>query len=118
MALDSVYGYSEVKKSTEVKHPEKYKKDIEYMKRLVDSLPTNDMDQEWIKENEGKEVTFTTSQPKNDDEQLVDDILAKFKKARESNNNMRNQMRQQQLSPLSHREIQEQIDFLSGGRSR
>ena len=49
------------------------------MKKLIDSLPTMDMDQEWVKEHEAKENSFSTPTQKTEDEQAIDDILAKFK---------------------------------------
>ena len=89
------------------------------MKRLIDSLPTMDMDQEWVKEHEVKENNFSTPTQKNEDEQAIDDILARFKKIRESNNSMRSQMRKQQLSPLQQfQETQQWIDSMTGGKSR
>ena len=89
------------------------------MKKLIDSLPTMDMDQEWVKEHEAKENSFSTPTQKTEDEQAIDDILAKFKKIRESNNNMRAQMRKQQLSPLQQfQETQQWVDSMTGGKSR
>lgn len=115
MALDSIYKFREVKKPTEIKPQH----DVKDMKRLIDSLPTMDMDQEWVKEHEAKENSFSTPTKKSEDEQAIDDILAKFKKIRESNNNMRSQMRKQQLSPLQQfQETQQWVDSMSGGKSR
>lgn len=115
MALDSIYKNREVKKPTEIK-PQQEVKDI---KRLIDSLPTMDMDQEWVKEHETKENDFSTPTQKSEDEQAIDDILAKFKRIRESNNNMRSQMRKQQLTPLQQfQETQQWVDSMTGGKSR
>lgn len=115
MALDSTYKFREVKKAPEVKP----QYEIKNMKKLIDSLPTMDMDQEWIKEQEKKENYFSTPTQKSEDEQTIDDILARFKKIRESNNSMRSQMRKQQLSPLQQfQETQQWIDSMTGGKSR
>ena len=115
MALDSIHKFREVKKPVEVKPQH----DVKDMKKLIDSLPTMDMDQEWVKEHEAKENSFSTPTQKTEDEQAIDDILAKFKKIRESNNNMRAQMRKQQLSPLQQfQEIQQWVDSMTGGKSR
>lgn len=115
MALDSIYKFREVKKTVEVKPQH----DVKDMKKLIDSLPTMDMDQEWVKEHEAKENSFSTPTQKTEDEQAIDDILAKFKKIRESNNNMRAQMRKQQLSPLQQfQETQQWVDSMTGGKSR
>ena len=115
MALDSIYKFREVKNPAEVKPHH----DIENMKRLIDSLPTMDMDQEWVKEHETKENSFSPPTQKSDDEQAIDDILAKFKKIRESNNNMRSQMRKQQLTPLQQfQQTQQYVDNMIGGKSR
>lgn len=114
MALDSLYKFREVKKPTEVNHQQSVKD----LKKLVDSLPTMDMDQAWVKENENIENNFSTSTQKNEDEQKLDDILANFKRIRESNNNMRSQMRKQQLSPLQQfQETRQWFDSMSGGKS-
>lgn len=115
MALDSTYKFREVKKPTEVKR----RYEIENMKKLIDSLPTMDMDQEWVKKQETKENSFSTPTQKSEDEQTIDDILARFKKIRESNNSMRSQMRKQQLFPLQQfQETQQWIDSMTGGKSR
>lgn len=115
MALDSTYKFREVKKATEVKP----QYEIKNMKKLIDSLPTMDMDQEWIKKQGKKENYFSTSTQKSEDEQTIDDILARFNKIRESNNSMRSQMRKQQLSPLQQfQETQQWIDSMTGGKSR
>jgi hypothetical protein len=115
MALDSIYKFREVKKTTEIKPQH----DVMNMKRLIDSLPTMYMDQEWVKEHEAKENDFSTPTQKSDDEQAIYDILAKFKKIRESNNNMRSQMRKQQLTPLQQfQQTQQYVDNMAGGKSR
>ena len=54
MALDSIYKFREVKNPAEVKTHH----DVKDMKRLIDSLPTMDMDQEWVKEHEVKRKQF------------------------------------------------------------
>ena len=115
MALDSIYKFREVKKPTEVK----IQQSVQDLKKIVDSLPALDIDQAWVKENESKENDFSTSTQKSEDEQKLDDILANFKRIRESNNNMRSQMRNQQLSPLQQlQEAQQWLDSMSGGKSR
>lgn len=115
MALDSTYKFREVKKTTEVKP----QYEIKNMKKLIDSLPTMDMDQEGVKKQETKENSFSIPTQKSEDEQTIDDILARFKKIRESNNSMRSQMRKQQLSPLQQfQETQQWIDSMTGGKSR
>lgn len=114
MALDSLYKFREVKKPIEVKHQQSVKD----LKKLVDSLPTMDMDQEWVKEHEAKENSFSAPSQKSEDEQAIDDILANFKRIRESNNNMRSQMRKQQLSHLQQfQETRQWFDSMSGGKS-
>lgn len=115
MSLDSVYKFREVKKPTEVKSQQS----VQDLKKLVDSLPTMDMDQAWIKENESKENRYSDPTQKSEDEQKLDNILANFKRIRESNNNMRSQMRKQQLSSLQQlQETQQWLDSMSGGKSR
>ena len=115
MALDSIYKFREVKKTTEVKPQH----DVRDMKKLIDSLPTMDMDQEWVKEHEAKENNFSAPTQKNKDEQVIDDILARFKKIRESNNNMRSQMRKHQLTPLQQfQETKQWVDSMTGGKTR
>lgn len=115
MALDSIYKFREVKKPTEVKPQQS----VQDLKKLVDSLPAMDIDQAWVKENESKENNFSTPTQKTADEQAIDDILANFKRIRESNNNMRSQMRRQQLTPLQQiQETQQWVDGMTGGKSR
>ena len=115
MALDSIYKFREVKKTTEVKPQH----DVRDMKKLIDSLPTMDMDQEWVKEHEAKENNFSTPTQKNEDEQVIDDIRARFKRSRESNNKMRSQMRKQQLTPLQQfQETKQWVDSMTGGKTR
>ncbi len=113
MALDSIYRVKEVNKPVEIE-PLQSNQD---MKKLFDSLPTNDIDQQWIKEHEANENVFSTQ--KTDDEQTIDDILANFERIRESNNNMRSQKRNQQLNLEQQlQETQQWLDSMSGGKSR
>ena len=115
MALDSIYNFREVKKVAEVKPQQS----VQNMKILINSLRTMDMDQEWIKENESKENRYSAPSQKSEDEQKLDDILATFKRIRESNNNMKSQLRKQQLSPLQKlQETQQWVNSMSGGKSR
>lgn len=44
------------------------------LKKIIESLPTVDIDQQWIRENESKEFTFSTQQQKNDINPRVDDL--------------------------------------------
>ena len=119
MALDSIYKFKEIKKTSEVKKETDYKKMSQELKQMTASLMAGELDQEWVKEHEAKENSFSPPTQKSDDEQAIDDILAKFKKIRESNNNMRSQMRKQQLSPLQqYQETQQLVDSMSGGKSR
>ena len=122
MALDSIYKVKEVKKSIEVK-PQYNIKDI---KRRIESLPAKDIDQQWVKENEGRDNRLSTTNQRNEVEQQLDDIianlddaLAKFKKAREVNNKIRSQSRKQQLTLLQQfEELERKANSLSGGKSR
>ena len=119
MALDSIYKFKEIKKTPEVKKETDYKKMGQELKQMTASLMAGELDQKWVKENESKENDFSTSTQKSEDEQKLDDILANFKRIRESNNNMRSQMRNQQLSPLQQlQETQQWLDSMSGGKSR
>lgn len=122
MALDSIYKVKEVKKSIEVK-PQYNIKDI---KRRIESLPAKDIDQQWVKENEGRDNRLSTTNQRNEVEQQLDDIianlddaLAKFKKTREVNNKIRSQSRKQQLTLLQQfEELERKANSLSGGKSR
>lgn len=122
MALDSIYKVKEVKKPIEVK-PQYNIKDI---KRRIESLPAKDIDQQWVKENEGRDNRLSTTNQRNEVEQQLDDIianlddaLAKFKKTREVNNKIRSQSRKQQLTLLQQfEELERKANSLSGGKSR
>lgn len=119
MALDSMYKFKEITKIPEEKKETDYKKMSQELKQMTASLIAGELDQQWIKENENKENSFSTPTQKSEDEQTIDDILARFKKIRESNNSMRSQMRKQQLSPLQQfQETQQWIDSMTGGKSR
>lgn len=119
MALDSMYKFKEIKKIPEEKKETDYKKMSQELKQMTASLMAGELDQQWIKENENKENSFSTPAPKSEEEQQLDDILAKFKKIRESNNNMRSQMRKQQLTPLQQfQQTQQYVDNMIGGKSR
>ena len=122
MALDSIYKVKEVKKSIE----EKPQYNIKDIKRRIESLPAKDIDQQWVKENEGRDNRLSTTNQRNDVEQQLDDIianlddaLAKFKKTREENNKIRSQSRKQQLTLLQQfEELERKANSLSGGKSR
>ena len=117
--IDSMYKFKEIKKIPEEKKKTDYKKMSQELKQMTASLIAGELDQQWIKENENKENSFSTPTQKSEDEQTIDDILARFKKIRESNNSMRSQMRKQQLSPLQQfQETQQWIDSMTGGKSR
>lgn len=119
MALDSMYKFKEIKKIPEEKKETDYKKMSQELKQMTASLMAGELDQQWIKENENKENSFSTPAPKSEEEQRLDDILSKFKRIRESNNNMRSQMRKQQLSSLPQlQETQQSFDYTLGGKSR
>ena len=59
MGLET-HRVSETRKPTEEVKKEFSVKD---KKRFVDSLQTGDIDQQWIKVNEGKEFSFSTPPP-------------------------------------------------------
>lgn len=119
LALDSIYRISENKKTTEMMEMTDYKKMARELKNATQDLVNHEIDQKWIKENENKENSFSTTPPKSEEEQQLDEILAKFKRIRESNNNMRSQMRKQQLTPLQQfQETQQWVDSMTGGKSR
>ena len=48
------------------------------MKRLIDSLPTDYIDQQWVKENESSEFSFSTSSQRNDNNQMVQNAFAQM----------------------------------------
>ena len=123
MALDSIYRIRENKEIKETPQEEynyqNSKSLLDTINDILDRQETGDLDQQWVKENEGKENSFSTPSPKSEEEQQIDDILATFKKIRESNNNMRSQMRKQQLTPLQQlQETKEWFDSMTGGKSR
>ncbi len=118
MALDSIYKFREIKKTPEVKKETDYKKMGQELKQMTASLMAGELDQKWVKENESKENSFSTPTPKSEEEQQLDEILANFKRFRESNNKMRSQLRKQQLSQLQQlHETQQWVDSMSGGKS-
>lgn len=97
MALDN-YRIRE-NKNVEViakKSYDEMKKDLDGM---IDSLPTEDIDQKWIKENEIKENKFNQQQS-NEEEQNIDAILNNFRNLRNKNNEIRKQYRTQQLESV------------------
>lgn len=119
MALDSMYKFKEIKKIPEEKKETDYKKMSQELKQMTASLMAGELDQQWIKENESKENRYSAPTQKSEDDQKLDDILANFKRIRESNNNMRSQLRKQQLSPLQQlQETQQWLNSMSGGKSR
>ena len=69
---------SETRKPTEEIKKEFSLKDVKDMKRLIDSLPTDDIDQQWVKENEGREFSFSTSSQRNDNNQMVQNAFAQM----------------------------------------
>lgn len=48
------------------------------MKRLIDSLPIDDIDQQWVKDNESKELSFSTPNQKDDNNQRVQNVFAQM----------------------------------------
>lgn len=69
----------ETRRVSETRKPtEEIKKEISVkdMKRLIDSLPTDDIDQQWVKENESKEFSFATPNQKKDNNQRVQEVFA------------------------------------------
>ena len=66
---------SETRKPTEEIKKENSVKD---MKRLIDSLPTEDIDQQWVRENESKEYSFSTPNQKKDNNQRVQEVFAQM----------------------------------------
>lgn len=69
---------SETRKPIEEIKKEFSLKDVKDMKRVIDSLPTDDIDQKWVKENEGKEFSFSTSNQRNDNNQVVQNVFAQM----------------------------------------
>lgn len=66
--------------SETIKPTEEIKKEnsVKDMKRLIDSLPTEDIDQQWVRENESKEFSFSTPNQKKDNNQRVQEIFAQM----------------------------------------
>lgn len=69
---------SETRKPIEEIKKEFSLKDVKDMKRLIDSLPTDDIDQQWVKENESREFSFSTSSQRNDNNQMVQNAFAQM----------------------------------------
>ena len=69
---------SETRKPIEEIKKEFSLKDVKDMKRLIDSLPTDDIDQQWVKENESREFSFSTSSQRNDNNQMVQNAFAQI----------------------------------------
>ena len=78
MALDSIYRVKEVKEYSKKHDAVDYKKSMDSLRRMIDSL--KDIDQEWIRENEAKEFKYTipVSEP-----EPTEDELQEFKKLRD-----------------------------------
>lgn len=69
---------SETRKPIEEIKKEFSLKDVKDMKRLIDSLPIDDIDQQWVKENESREFSFSTSSQRNDNNQMVQNAFAQM----------------------------------------
>lgn len=69
---------SETRKPIEEIKKEFSLKDVKDMKRLIDSLPTDYIDQQWVKENESSEFSFSTSSQRNDNNQMVQNAFAQM----------------------------------------
>ena len=69
---------SETRKPTEEIKKEFSLKDVKDMKRLIDSLPTDDIDQQWVKKNESRDFSFSTSSQRNDNNQMVQNAFAQM----------------------------------------
>lgn len=69
---------SETRKPIEEIKKEFSLKDVKDMKRLIDSLPTDDIDQQWVKENESRKFSFSTSSQRNDNNQMVQNAFAQM----------------------------------------
>ena len=69
---------SETRKPTEETKKEFSLKGVKDMKRLIDSLPTDDIDQQWVKENESREFSFSTPNQRNDNNQMVQNAFAQM----------------------------------------
>lgn len=69
---------SETRNPTEEIKKEFSLKDVKDMKRLIDSLPTEDIDQQWVRENESKEFSISTSSQRNDNNQMVQNAFAQM----------------------------------------
>lgn len=80
---------------------------ISELRSIIDSLPKEDIDQEWIKDNEMSE-NMLGKYNQSSDEEKVDDILAtlqidkkrKFDELRSVNNQQRSQIRNNQINDL------------------
>ena len=100
---------------------------ISEFKKLIDSLPTNDIDQEWVKENENKEVRFSQQSTSPNQDKDLDDIMAdldrianfdsRFQMIREQNNQRRSYMRNQQMNSLKQQLNYEEMDLVSISKS-
>lgn len=69
----------ETRRVSETRKPtEEFKKEfsVKDMKKLIDSLPTGDIDQQWVKENESKELSFSTPNQKEENNQRVQEVFA------------------------------------------
>ena len=69
---------SETRKPIEEIKKEFSLKDVKDMKKLIDSLPTDYIDQQWVKENESSEFSFSTSSQRNDNNQMVQNAFAQM----------------------------------------
>ena len=128
MGLDSIYRIKENKETKKTYDSMDYVRKYKNEKSLLDTIhelleesetKTSDIDQQWVKENEVKENSFATPAPKNEDEQLIEEALAFFQKAKGTNNNVRSDMRRQQLTSIQQLKTTIQsLEELEGGKSR
>jgi len=100
---------------------------ISELNNLIDSLPTNDVDQKWVKENESKEFSFSQQSSSPNHEENIDDIMmrldsaanlySRFQSIREQNNQRRSNIRNQQLNALIQQPNYEEMDMESISKS-
>ena len=106
---------------------EEKKFSISELNNLIDSLPHNDIDQEWVKENESKEFSFSQPSSSLNQDKNIDDAMMRldsianfyshFQSIREQNNQRRSEIRNHQLSSLIQQPNYEEMDMESISKS-
>lgn len=101
---------SETRKPIEEIKKEFSLKDVKDMKRLIDSLPTDDIDQQWVKENESREFSFSTSSQRNHNNQMVQNAFAQMDGIGSFGKNARSSgMSTKELHELNERKAQSTV---------